>query len=121
MSIINKQESHDTEFKSAWKGEYLRQICGFANAGGGKMYIGIDDHGNVEGVKNSKKLLEDIPNKGMNLMGLLLNVTLHSRDNKDYVIITIPESNLPVSLRGKYYYRNNYAGNNRERFIRFPF
>jgi ATP-dependent DNA helicase RecG len=106
MSLITKHESHDTEFKSAWKDEYLRQICGFANANGGKMYIGIDDYGHIEGVQNSKKLLEDIPNKGMNLMGLLLNVTLHSEDNKNYVIITIPESHLPVSLRGKYYYRN---------------
>lgn len=106
MSFITKQESHDTEFKSAWKDEYLRQICGFANANGGKMVIGIDDYGHIEGVQNSKKLLEDIPNKGMNLMGLLLNVTLHSEDGKDYVIITIPESHLPVSLRGKYYYRS---------------
>ena len=31
-------------------------VCGFANAQGGTIYIGIDDAGNVAGVKDVKKL-----------------------------------------------------------------
>lgn len=35
----------------------------YANAQGGKIYIGCDDDGNVVGLSNARKLLEDIPNK----------------------------------------------------------
>lgn len=38
----------------------MKWICGFANAQGGKIYIGTDDNGTVIGVQDSKKLLEDI-------------------------------------------------------------
>ena len=56
-------ESQNTEWKSKWKDEYLEWICGYANAQGGKIYIGCDDEGNVVGVSNARKLMEDIPNK----------------------------------------------------------
>ena len=41
----------------------MKWLCGFANAQGGTIYIGIDDAGNVVGVKDAKELMEDIPNK----------------------------------------------------------
>jgi len=56
-------ETQNIEYKSSWRDEFLRWICGFANAQGGILFIGKDDYGNVVGVNNSKKLLEDIPNK----------------------------------------------------------
>lgn len=55
-------ESQNIKFKVSWRDEYLKWICGFANANGGKLYIGIDDKGKVTGVDNHKKLLEDLPN-----------------------------------------------------------
>ena len=64
-------ESQNTEWKSKWKDEYLEWICGYANAQGGKIYIGCDDDGNVLGLPNARKLLEDIPNKIRDAMGLL--------------------------------------------------
>ena len=50
-------ESQNVEYKESWRDEYLRWVCGFANAQGGIIYIGIDDAGNVVGVQNVKKLL----------------------------------------------------------------
>lgn len=52
-------EHQNTEYKQSWRDEYIKWICGFANANGGVIYIGIDDKGNVTGVDNAKKLLED--------------------------------------------------------------
>ncbi|MGY6522745.1 MAG: AlbA family DNA-binding domain-containing protein, partial [Mongoliitalea sp.] len=40
-------ESQNIEFKVTWKDEYLKWICGFANASGGTIFIGKDDTGNV--------------------------------------------------------------------------
>ncbi len=48
-------ENQNIEWKESWRDEYLKWICGFANAQGGKMYIGTDDNGIVIGVPDSKK------------------------------------------------------------------
>lgn len=63
-------ENQNIEWKQSWRDEYLKWVCGFANAQGGKIYIGIDDNGNVVGLKESKKLLEDIHNKITTTMGI---------------------------------------------------
>jgi ATP-dependent DNA helicase RecG len=36
-------ESQNIEFKLTWRDEYLKWICGFANANGGTIVIGKDD------------------------------------------------------------------------------
>lgn len=56
-------ETQNIEYKSIWKDEYLKWICGFANANGGTIFIGKDDDGNVVGVDEAKRFLEEIPNK----------------------------------------------------------
>ena len=33
-------EDQNIEFKESWRDEYLKWICGFANAQGGKIFIG---------------------------------------------------------------------------------
>ena len=69
-------ESQNVEWESKWNDEYLQWICGYANAQGGKLYIGCDDNGKVTGVSNSKKLLEDISNKVRVALGIIVAVNL---------------------------------------------
>jgi hypothetical protein len=61
MKGVLMSESQNIEYKESWRDEYLKWICGFANAQGGTIYIGIKDDGEVVGVKNSKTLMEDLP------------------------------------------------------------
>ena len=99
-------ENQNIEFKESWRDEYLKWICGFANAQGGKLYIGIDDSGTVCGVENAHRLSEDIPNKIVSLLGVVAEVNILQKEGKDYIeIVTLP-SNVPISYRGKYYYRS---------------
>jgi ATP-dependent DNA helicase RecG len=74
-----KAESQNIEWKETWRDEYLKWICGFANAQGGKIYIGINDKGAVVGLPDAKKLLEDIPNKAKNHLGILVDVNLKTK------------------------------------------
>ena len=76
-------ESQNVEFKQTWKDEYLKWVCGFANAQGGIIYIGVDDNGKVCGVKDVNKLMEDIPNKIIMSMGFVADVSLLQQDGKD--------------------------------------
>ena len=77
-------ESQNIEYKESWRDEYLKWVCGFANAQGGTIYIGVDDNGKVVGVKDIKKLLEDIPNKIQSGLGIVADVNKHTKDGKDY-------------------------------------
>jgi len=42
-------ENQNIEYKQNWRDEYLKWIAGFANASGGKIYIGLDDKGKAVG------------------------------------------------------------------------
>jgi len=98
-------ESQNIEYKANWRDEYLKWICGFANASGGKLYIGIDDKGKVTGIDNHNKLLEDIPNKFRDILGVYAEVNLQEEKGKHYLEIIVPRYDVPISVRGKYYVR----------------
>lgn len=55
--MLNKKESQNIEWKQRWQDDHLKSICGFANAQGGRIYIGKDDKGRIAWLKNSQKLL----------------------------------------------------------------
>lgn len=99
-------EQQNIEYKQSWRDEYLKWICGFANAQGGKMFIGIDDNGVVIGVKDYKKLMDDIPNKINNHLGLVVDVNLRKEADKFYIEISVPVSSVPLTYHGVYYYRS---------------
>lgn len=99
-------ESQNIEYKESWRDEYLKWVCGFANAQGGKIYIGCDDNGNVVGINNSKKLLEDIPNKVRDAMGIIVGVNLLTDGSKEYIEIDVPSYPVGISCKGVYHYRS---------------
>lgn len=99
-------ESQNIEYKESWRDEYLKWICGFANAQGGRIYIGKDDDGKVVGVNDSKKLLEDIPNKLQNTMGIIADVNLHKSEFGNYIEIAVPAYPVGITYKGVYYYRS---------------
>lgn len=99
-------EQQNIAYKSAWHEDYLKWVCGFANAQGGVIYIGKNDNGDVVGLEGYRRLMDDIPNKIRNAMGIIVEVNLHEEAGKHLIeIITYPYS-LPISLRGRYYYRS---------------
>lgn len=100
------KENQHIEFKQSWRDEYLQYICGFANAQGGTLYIGIDDKGEVCGIKNAHTLLENLPNQINQTMGLLAQVDLHVDEEKEYISIHVEPSDQAISYRGKFYYRS---------------
>lgn len=100
------QESQSVEYKTSWRDEYLKWICGYANADGGILYIGKDDQGRVVPVANAKKLLEDIPNKVRDSLGIIVDVNLRTAPPGDYLEIIVEPYPYPVSYKGQYHYRS---------------
>jgi len=99
-------ESQNTEFKLSWHDDYLKWVCGFANAQGGRIFLGRDDSGSVVGLPNVKKLSEDLPNKIRDQLGLMPHINLHQEGGKSFLEIIVEPSSVPISLRGSYYWRS---------------
>jgi len=99
-------EKQNIEYKQSWHDDYLKWVCGFANAQGGVIYIGKDDNGNVVGVDDYKRLMDDIPNKIKNSMGITAEVNLLQENENYYIEIVTQPYTVPISIRGRYYFRS---------------
>ncbi|MBN2817338.1 MAG: putative DNA binding domain-containing protein [Bacteroidales bacterium] len=99
-------EQQNIEYKQSWHDDYLKWVCGFANAVGGVIYIGKDDAGQVVHLVDYEKLLVIIPQKIRNDMGIVCDVNLLEEGEKKYIEIRVNPYSVPVSLRGRYYYRS---------------
>jgi ATP-dependent DNA helicase RecG len=99
-------EQQNIEYKQSWHDDYLKWVCGFANAQGGVIYIGKDDNGNIVGVDDYKRLMDDIPNKIKNSMGITVEVNLHHEKENYFIKIVTHSYSVPISLRGRYYFRS---------------
>ena len=106
MAKIAFEEKQNIEYKESWRDEYLKWICGFANAQGGRIYIGVDDNHEVVGVSDSKRLMEDIPNKIVTTLGIVAEVNLHEAEGLEYIEIVVNPSNVPIAFKGQYHYRS---------------
>ncbi len=100
------RESQITEFKPDWRDEHLKVICAFSNTEGGELIIGLDDKGNPKGLKNTKKLGEDLPNKINNKLGIIPSIAIETKEKKEIIRVKILPSSVPISLNGKYYIRS---------------
>jgi ATP-dependent DNA helicase RecG len=99
-------ESQNTEWKESWREDYWRWVCGFANAQGGTLVIGRNDSGEAVGLVDAARLLEELPNKARDLLGVVVEVNLHQEGDKDLLEIVTPAYPNPISYRGHYYQRS---------------
>ena len=100
-------EHQTIEWKSSWDDEYLKWICGYANAYGGTLFIGKEDSGGkVVGITNARELLKVIPDKITHTMGIIADVNLKNEGDREYLEIVVDKYPSLISLRGKYYYRS---------------
>ncbi len=99
-------ETQTIEYKSSWHDDHLKWVCGFANATGGTIFLGKNDKGEVAGISDHRKLMDDIPNKIKNYLGIIAEVNLHNENGKYFIEIITPPYTVAVSLRGRYYQRS---------------
>lgn len=99
-------ESQHTEWKQNWRDEYLKWVCGFANADGGVLAIGVNDNGVPVGILNAPKLLEELPNKIRGLLGIVVEINLIESDGLQMIEIVVELHSYPVSYKGQYNLRS---------------
>jgi ATP-dependent DNA helicase RecG len=99
-------ETHLVEWKESWRDEYLKWLCGFANADGGTLIIGMNDKGEPVGSPDADRLLVDLPNKIRDTLGLVVPVRAVTKKAKPLVEIEVEASLTPISYKGEYHFRS---------------
>ena len=94
-------ESQNLEWKASWHDDHLKSVCAFANADGGTLEIGRDDHGAVVGIgaRERRRLLEELPNKLRDLLGIVASVKAREEDGVPYLRIVVERYPVPISYR----------------------
>ena len=103
---MSTKENQNLEWKETWRDEYIKWICGFANAQGGTLFIGKNDKGMVIGVPMASKLMDVIPNKVRDILGIIIDVNLIKKNDKEFLEIVVEPYPYPVSYKGQYHYRS---------------
>lgn len=99
-------EDQNIEFKQSWQEDNLKTVCAFANTNGGRMIIGKHDNGNTVGLANYARLMEDIPNRIRNHLGVTAEVNMKQENENHFIEIVVPSYSVAISLRGRYYIRS---------------
>ena len=105
--MISIVEGSRTEFKVKLVDDLEETVIAFLNSkGGGNIYIGIDDNGNVIGLKNNMDLLQRkvkdriISNIEPSTLGLF-DLEVLEKDDKRYLKITVAKgSETPYHFKG---------------------
>lgn len=102
--ILNEGESYTIEFKESADKSLASEVCAFANASGGRIFIGVDDNGRVIGTDASNSALSRIQDT-VNRIEPHLNVKVEKSD--DIVVVTVPEGkHKPYSCSKGFYLRS---------------
>ena len=98
----NTPESQKTEYKSSWQNQYFQWICGYANAKGGKLYIGVNDDGYVVGLHDTRYLLDTLPNQVIDTMGIVVdvdyNAVFEKGENIKFRVVPDDVAQKPINL-----------------------
>ena len=95
-------EHQQLEWKESWRDEHLKWVCAFANSEGGTLVIGRNDEGHAVGLPQARKLLEDLPNKVRDLLGVVVQVNLRTEGGHAVLELVTPAYPTPISYRGHY-------------------
>ena len=96
------------ERKTSWRDDHLKSVCAFANSNGGTLEIGRDDEGRAVGIsaRERRRLLEELPNKLRDLLGIVAAMHVHEEAGVRYVRIVTEPYPVAISYRGVYYQRS---------------
>ncbi|MBR8536669.1 ATP-binding protein [Carboxylicivirga sediminis] len=123
--LITEGENEEVEFKSSLRYDYhqvksnknlehevLKAICGFLNAEGGKLLIGVSDYGEILGLSNDYWTLKKMNKDGFEQRLILIisntigkkyckqvHITFAHVDDKEICIIHIEKSKQPAFLK----------------------
>ena len=118
-AILSEGESYTIEFKESPDRGLPSEVCAFANASGGMVYIGVHDDGYVVGTDTGNTARSRIQDS-INKIKPQLDVSMGILDN--VIVLTVPEgTHKPYSCPAGFYLRSgpNSQKLDRDSIIKF--
>lgn len=108
--VIYMRETRTLEFKETITNTFLKTVSAFSNYDGGTIYFGIDDDGNIKGLKDVKQACLDIENKINDSISPQPNYTLEIQNNDQTIKLTVKSGiQKPYLYKSKAFKRNDTA------------
>lgn len=108
QKLIESGENEKLEFKSSFNNELIETLVAFANTGGGKIIVGINQKNIITGVAINRESVQNWVNevKQKTSPALIPDVDIVETGNKIVVVFSIQEYPIkPVATKGKYFKR----------------
>ena len=103
-AILSEGESYTVEFKENPDKELPSEVCAFANASGGRVFIGVDDKGRIVGTDTSNAARSRIQDT-INKIEPRLRVDIEVLDR--LIVLTVPEgTQKPYSCPAGFFLRS---------------
>lgn len=103
LELLQFGESYHQEFKESIDKSLVREVCAFANASGGKIFIGVTDDGEIKGVEFDNETRSRLQDSINNIEPSLL---VDIKYQETVIIVTIPESkNKPHACKDGFFLR----------------
>ena len=104
--ISMRLENKTTEFKREYTADLKYAVVAFANTDGGKIYIGINDDGSVQGVQNTDATMLQVTNMIRDVVRpdvtMFTECAVEEVEGKPVVVVTIQRGTArPYYLSGK--------------------
>ncbi len=104
------RETRTLEFKETITNTFLKTVSAFSNYDGGTIYFGIDDDGNIKGLKDVKQACLDIENKINDSISPQPNYTMEIQNNDQTIKLTVKSGiQKPYLYKSKAFKRNDTA------------
>ena len=106
MSKYNGNESETLEFKENYTDTICKEIVSFLNANGGDIVLGVDNDGNIVGIRRideiSRKISDVITTQIEPNPQDLVSSELRYADTKTLLVIHVPKGTRPIYCQRKY-------------------
>lgn len=108
LTQVLQGEGQKVEFKTSFQKEVIETIVAFANAKGGKVFVGISDKTEIIGISLNKETLQSWINqiKQNTSPSIIPDINVETIDSKKIVIIDVKEYPIkPISYKHRYLIR----------------
>lgn len=104
--ILEEGEGYTLEFKQAVNSDLSKELVAFANASGGRVLIGVDDHNTIVGCDISNKALSQIENMATSCDPPVA-IHIEKLSQQKLLVIHVPEgANRPHRCNKGFFLRN---------------
>ena len=106
-----KIEKQVVEYEESWNDKHLAVLSAMANGSGGVLFIGKNNDGATTGVRNARKLMEELPGMINSKLGFLPSLEPKKDNGLEYVEVWVKSQPSPISYNGRFYVRSGSTTN----------